>query len=333
MSDNQPKPTTTIGVLFTQLGTPDAPTPAAVRRYLKEFLSDRRVVDLNPWLWQPLLRGVILPRRSPRSAALYQKIWRDDGVSPLLHHTRALTRAVGERLGAGVLTRFAMRYGNPSLKTVIREMMASGVEKLLIFPLYPQFSAATTATTLDGIQAALADSRHIPTLRFSPPFHDDPGYIAALAGTVPEKRKTDNKRFFLFSFHGLPQRHVDEGDPYADHCQSTAQRLAEALKLPKERWRLTYQSRFGREKWLLPATDDVLSALPGEGIEHLTLLCPGFVADCLETLEEIAIQGRNQFLSAGGKEADYLPCLNGDTAWIEALTAMTRRELAGWLPG
>lgn len=333
MADGETERKTALGLLLVQLGTPDAPTAVAVRRYLGEFLSDRRVVDLNPWLWRPLLHGVILPRRAPRSAALYRKIWRDDGVSPLLHHTRTLTGAVAGRLGPGVLTRFAMRYGNPSLTRVIGGMLDQGVRKLLVLPLYPQFSASTGGSALDGVQAALAgrgpvSKRFVPDLRFVGDFHDDPGYIDALARSVPRDGGED---FFLFSFHGLPQRHVDEGDPYAGQCAATARLLADALGLPESGWRLSFQSRFGREPWLLPATDDTLRQLPGEGVRRLAVVCPGFAADCLETLEEMAIQGRRIFLEAGGESFRYVPCLNDDPVWIEALTALARRQLSGWL--
>lgn len=319
-----------IGVLFVQLGTPDAPTPAAVRRYLAEFLTDQRVVDIPRMLWLPLLHGIILRTRPQHSAALYQHIWRSDGVSPLLHYTQRQTQAIGQILETEkILVRFAMRYGNPSLTSTLHEMVASGVERLLIFPLFPQYSAATTASILDAVQAAFARCRFIPTLRFSQPFFANPNYIKALVEQIrshPPPHKTD----YLFSFHGLPQRHIQEGDPYADHCQQTAQLLAQALDLPDDRWQYTFQSRFGKEPWLTPATTTRLAQLPQTGCKRLTVICPGFVTDCLETLEEINIRGKKCFLAAGGETFHTVPCLNDSPQWITALAQITRQELAGW---
>lgn len=317
--------------MFVQLGTPDAPTPAAVRRYLTEFLSDRRVVDAPRMLWLPLLHGVILRTRPRHSAALYQHIWRSDGVSPLLYYTQKQTQAIGQLLESEkILVRFAMRYGNPSLTITLHEMVASGVERLLIFPLFPQYSAATNASILDAVQAAMAHRRFIPTLRFAQPFFANPDYINALAEQVRSSlppHETD----YLFSFHGLPQRHVHEGDPYANHCHQTAHLLAQALDLPDHRWHCTFQSRFGREPWLEPATDATLAQLPHKGCKRLTVICPGFVTDCLETLEEINIRGRKRFLDAGGETFYTPPCLNDSPQWIAALARITRQELAGWL--
>ncbi|MBF0368121.1 MAG: ferrochelatase [Magnetococcales bacterium] len=318
------------GLLLTQLGTPDAPTPAAVRRYLKQFLSDRRVVDLNRALWWPLLHGIILNTRPKRSAALYQKIWRKDGQSPLLHHTREVTLALQKRLGEGIQVQFAMRYGNPGIPSVLAKMLDQGVERLLLFPLYPQFSASTTASTADAFQAALAHRRFIPAFRMASPFYADPGYIAALAHQVRATPGYTPHALHLFSFHSLPQRHVDEGDPYGDHCAATAQRLANALGLADDGWRLTFQSRFGREPWLTPGTDTVLEALPKEGVKRVVAVCPGFVSDCLETLEEIGKTERQRFLAAGGESFLYVPCLNESPQWIDALTRIVRRELSGW---
>ncbi|MBF0296734.1 MAG: ferrochelatase [Magnetococcales bacterium] len=329
MSTLTPHPA--IGLLLAQLGTPDAPDTEAVKRFLREFLADRRVVDLPRWMWLPLLHGVILPTRSPRSAALYRKIWRVDGVSPLRHFTDRLAAGIAERLGPGVKVAIGMRYGAPALGTALRAMVAEGMERILILPLFPQYSCATTASIVDAAHAAFARERHLPTLRFAPPFFDLPAYIDALAETIRSAVAQPQDRFWLFSFHGLPQRFVAEGDPYADQCRVTARLLAERLGLPDSGWRLTFQSRFGREPWLTPDTASLLAALPGEGIRHVAVACPGFAADCLETLEEIAVAGRATFLAAGGESFVHAPCLNDRTAWIDALAELARRELSGWM--
>ncbi|MEO5349426.1 MAG: ferrochelatase [Magnetococcus sp. YQC-3] len=319
------------GVLFIQLGTPDAPTPAAVRRYLAEFLSDPRVVDLHRAIWLPLLHGVILRTRPQRSAALYQHIWREDGLSPLFHYTQQQAQAVAQALQAdGVVVHFAMRYGNPAMAVLLESMRHAGVERVLIFPLFPQYASATTASVLDAVQAALAKRRFIPTLRFAQPFFAHPGYIAAWCAQIRAQADLEQADCLLFSFHGLPQRHVDEGDPYAVHCQQTARLLADALQLPDDRWQISFQSRFGREEWLQPATDQLLAELPAQGKKRLLVVCPGFVSDCLETLEEVAMRGKEQFLAAGGEFYHCLPCLNDSPAWLSALTEMTRQELIGW---
>ncbi|MBF0262625.1 MAG: ferrochelatase [Magnetococcales bacterium] len=323
--------TPTIGVLLAQLGTPDAPEPEAVRRFLKEFLSDRRVVDLPRWQWLPLLHGVILPTRSPRSAKLYQKIWRPDGVSPLLYHTRRVTEGLAARLGSGIRVEFAMRYGTPAIADTLHTMTRAGIQRLLIIPLFPQYASATTASIVDAVALALAGERLQPTLRFAPPFFADAGYIRAVADVARARLDPTVPRDWLFSFHGLPQRFIDAGDPYAEQCRVTAQRLAEELHLPENRWHVGFQSRFGREVWLTPDTAGLLDDLPRQGKRDLAVLCPGFTADCLETLEEIAVGGAEIFRHAGGERFDYLPCLNDAPSWIEALTEITRRELSGWL--
>ncbi|MEO5334364.1 MAG: ferrochelatase [Magnetococcus sp. YQC-5] len=320
-----------IGVLLTQLGTPDAPEPHAVRRFLREFLSDMRVVDVSRWLWLPLLHGVILPTRSPRSAALYQKIWRSDGVSPLLHYSQVVTHGVGQRLGQGVQVRLGMRYGQPGVAPILHAMVAEGIRRILIVPLFPQYSSAATASITDAVCATFGQTRYQPALRFASPFFDAPAYIAALAANIQALFDSTASVDWLFSFHGLPQRFVNEGDPYADQCVETARLLAHSLALPKQRWRVSYQSRFGREPWLEPNTADILARLPAEGIRRIVVVCPGFVADCLETLEEMAVQGRETFLRAGGEQFVYLPCLNDLPVWIDALADMVQQELAGWL--
>ncbi|MEO5347523.1 MAG: ferrochelatase [Magnetococcus sp. YQC-9] len=314
----------------SQPGTPEAPEPAAVRRFLKEFLSDPRVVDLPRHFWLPLLHGVILPTRAPRSARLYGKIWREDGVSPLLHHTRRVTAGVAEQLGAGIRVEFAMRYGQPAIGETLHTMTCAGIQRLLIMPLFPQYASATTASVLDAVARAFAGERFVPALRFASPCFEEPGYIRALAESVRARLDPAEPRDWLFSFHGLPQRFVDQGDPYADQCQRTAQLLAEELHLEDDRWRIGYQSRFGREAWLTPDTAALLAGLPKTGKKNLAVICPGFAADCLETLEEIAVGGREMFHQAGGERFDYLPCLNDSSVWIDALSRIVRRELSGW---
>ena len=319
-------------LLFVQLGTPDAPTPAAVRRYLAEFLSDRRVVDLPRLLWLPLLHGLILRTRPQRSAALYQHIWREDGLSPLLHYTQRQTQSVGLDLQPeAIAVHFAMRYGNPSVATVLQTLREAGVERVLIFPLFPHYSGATTASVLDAVQGALARSRFIPTLRFAQPFFAHPGYIDAWSEQIRTQSLLDQADAVLFSFHGLPQRHVDEGDPYGMQCQQTARLLADALHLAADRWRISFQSRFGREPWLTPATDHTLAQLPAQGKRRLVVVCPGFVSDCLETLEEVAMRGKEIFMAAGGERFQMIPCLNDSPRWLAALAQMARQELRGWV--
>ncbi|MBF0340182.1 MAG: ferrochelatase [Magnetococcales bacterium] len=329
--DTKALPHPAIGVLLIQLGTPSAPDPAAVRQFLREFLSDRRVVDLPRWQWLPILHGIILPRRSPRSAALYQKIWRDDGISPLLHHSRAVTTGIQDRLGDAVQVALAMRYGQPGIAQTLHTMSRAGIQRLLIVPLFPQYSSATTATITDAVCGFYLRQRFQPALRFAAPFFQDPAYIKALGDTIRHHLDPAEPREWIFSFHGLPQRFAAEGDPYPDQCQQTARLLAEELHLSRECWHIGYQSRFGREAWLTPDTAHLLKNLPREGKPRLAIVCPGFVADCLETLEEIGVQGRENFLHAGGEEFHHLPCLNDSPAWIDALSSLIRRELSGWL--
>lgn len=325
-----------IGVLLLQLGTPDAPETVAVRRYLGEFLSDRRVVDLNRLVWLPLLHGVILRTRPAKSARLYKKVWTDEG-SPLAVTSRAQAAGVQQRLnrGAGrdaVVVRVAMRYGNPSLASVLDEFQALGVERLLAFPMYPQYAGATTGSSLEQLFKEIAGRRVVPAVRVLPPYFDDPDYIEAVARiverSVGEMDPLPDK--LMFSFHGLPKRYADEGDPYPSHCRATAAALANRLGWPEARVALTFQSRFGREEWLRPYTDATLDEL---GREHLRLLvvCPGFTSDCLETLEEIQMTGRERFKEKGGKAFTQVPCLNDDPFWLDTMARLARRELVNWL--
>ena len=318
------------GVLLCNLGTPDAPTPAATRRYLAEFLSDRRVVELPPLLWQPILHGIILRTRPARSAAKYQAIWRPEG-SPLLAHSQkqaALLRGyLGER-GCPVNVRLAMRYGQPSIASQLDELKASGCARVLVAPLYPQYSAATTASVSDAVGAWARRTRHVPELRFMGDFHDDPLYIGALAWQVRRHWQTQGRADRLvMSFHGLPERASALGDPYVRQCRKTASLLAGELGLKDGEWAISFQSRFGRARWVGPATQTVLRELGRAGPPSVEVICPGFVSDCLETLEEIAIEGRAAFMAAGGRQFSYIPCLNDQPAWLAALTAIVQRHL------
>ena len=319
-----------IGVLLVNLGTPDAASPRAVKRYLGEFLSDRRVVEISPLLWQPILRGIILNTRPKKSAHAYSQVWREDG-SPLAAITAAQARALQGAFGAGVTVDWAMRYGNPSIPERLAAMKAAGCERILIAPLYPQYCAATTATANDSAFATLAAMRWQPALRTLPPYHDDPRNIDALKASVEASLATLDftPQTILASFHGMPKRTLELGDPYHCHCQKTARLLAEALGRPLT---ITFQSRFGPAKWLEPATDTTLAALPGQGIKQVAIVAPGFSADCLETLEELSIRGRDTFLAAGGSDFAYLPCLNDSTIGVQLLRQILGQELEGWLP-
>ena len=318
-----------IGVLLVNLGTPPAADTASVRRYLKEFLSDRRVVELPPLLWQPILRGIVLTTRPKRSAHAYAQVWTDEG-SPLAAITRAQARALAGRFGDTVLVDYAMRYGEPAIGPTLAAMKEAGCERILVAPLYPQYCAATTATANDSAFAALAGMRWQPALRTLPPYHDDPIYIGALKASIEGAlaQLPFEPQRLIASFHGMPARTLQLGDPYHCHCQKTARLLSDALGRPLD---VTFQSRFGRAKWLEPATDIALAELPAKGVTKVALIAPGFSADCLETLEELAIRGRETFLEAGGTDFAYLPCLNAEPEGVAMLEALMRRELAGWL--
>ncbi len=318
-----------VGVLLVNLGTPDAPTPSAVKRYLKQFLSDRRVVEIPPIVWQPILRGVILNTRPKKSAHAYEKVWTDKG-SPLAWNTVAQTEALALRMGTTADVRYAMRYGNPSIDAQLKAMKADGCERILIAPLYPQYSGATTATVMDDAYATLAKMRWQMALRSLPPYHDDPLYIGALKTSLEASLATLDFEpdVVLASFHGMPQRTHDLGDPYHCHCRKTARLLSEAMGRPLE---VSFQSRFGRAKWLDPATDATMVRLAKEGKAKLAIFAPGFSSDCLETLEELAIQGKEEFIEAGGTHFAYMPCLNADAPGMDMLEALIQRELSGWI--
>ena len=324
------------GVLLCNLGTPEAATPAAVRRYLAEFLSDPRVVEIPSALWQPLLHGVILRRRPAASARKYQSIWLPEG-SPLMVFSRKqavlLRGYLGER-GLDVRVRLAMRYGQPSVAGELNALKAEGCTRVLVLPLYPQYSGTTTASVIDAVGDWARGARHVPELRFVNRFHDDAGYIRALAKRVQAHWLANGRPDrLLMSVHGVPQRTVDRGDPYLAECQETARLLAAQLGLREGQWQLSFQSRFGRAKWVGPATQATLEQLGRAGAKRVDVICPGFVADCLETLEEIAIEGRAAFQAAGGGELNYVPCLNDHPAWMAALASLVQRHLQGWPVG
>ena len=311
------------GVLLANLGTPDAPTQAAVRRYLRQFLSDRRVVDLPPAVWWPILYGIVLPLRPRRSAANYQRIWTPEG-SPLLAISRRQTEALRARLAERDMpVALGMRYGEPSIVSAIDELCREGVDRILVLPLYPQYSSATTASTFDAVAASLRRAPYVPEFCLLGDYHDQPWYIEALASSVREAwgERSPAERLIM-SFHGMPEKTRDAGDPYFDRCQTTSRLLAEALSLSEDRWIMTFQSRFGAAKWLEPCTDQTLKDLAQQGVTSVDLICPGFAADCLETLEEIAIANRELFLEAGGKEYHYIPALNEREDHIAGLVGM-----------
>lgn len=323
-----------LGILLTNLGTPDAPTPKALRRYLREFLWDPRVVEFPRLLWWLILNGVILNIRPSRSAHAYAKIWTEEG-SPLLTHSRAQAEALSRRLEkecpGPVSVALAMRYGSPSIEMGLAELREAGAERLLVLPLYPQYSGSTTGSTFDAVAKVLSQWRWVPELRFINHYHDHPAYINAMAAHIRASwQKNGRGEHLLLSFHGVPRRYLLAGDPYHCHCQKTARLLAEALDLKEEDWTLGFQSRFGREEWLKPYVDGLLRQWPSEGKRSIDVFCPGFAADCLETLEEIAMQNRELFLVSGGHQYTYIPALNENPDHIEALAGILLGHAAGW---
>lgn len=323
-----------VGVLLVNLGTPDAPTPKAVRRYLKEFLSDPRVVEIPKLVWWPILNGIILNVRPKKSAHAYAQVWGPDG-SPLASITKGQAAALQAQLGDGIMVRWAMRYGNPAMGAVLAEMKAAGCERILIAPLYPQYSGATTATVIDELGRQLAAMRWQPSTRTLPPYYDDPLHIAALRDDLARQLRALAfvPEVLLLSFHGMPDRTLHLGDPYHCQCRKTARLVGKALaaEFPGLRIETSFQSRFGRAKWLEPYTEETLTRLAGSGVKRLAIAAPGFSADCLETREELAIRGREVFEEAGGLEFAALDCLNTSSGGMAMLEALVRRELGGWI--
>jgi ferrochelatase len=320
-------------ILYCNLGTPDEPTPGAVRRYLAEFLSDPRVIEIPRWLWSPLLYGVILPFRSSKSAAKYASIWTAEG-SPLKLWTdkqaKLLQGWLGEQ-GHRVKVRYAMRYGNPSMASQLDALKAEGATRILILPAYPQYSATSTASVIDAAMNWSAGIRNLPELRFVNRYHDDRGYVQALARGIERYwREHGRGDHLVMSFHGVPERTLHLGDPYHCECLKTARLVGARLGLEQDQFTVTFQSRFGKAKWLQPYTEPTLRALAQRGIARVDVICPGFTGDCLETLEEIAMEGRQAFLTAGGKDFHYIPCPNDDPAWIAALGGIAQQHLSGW---
>jgi len=316
-----PAPT---GVLLIQLGTPDEPTTPALRRYLRQFLNDPRVVDVNPLLWKPLLHGVILRTRPRRSAALYKRVWTDEG-SPLLVHTQNLTAGVAQALGDEYLVKFGMIVGNPALGGTMDELMTAGCRDVIVLPLFPQFSSATTASAFDAVAKWTETQKNLPSLHFVRSFPDHPAFIEALRQSVVDAGVTPTKdEPLLISFHGIPKRYVAEGDPYAGECDRTADALAKSLGLEDDVWRIVYQSRFGRDEWLQPYADATVGKLPSDGVTSISVITPSFVADCLETIDEIGRELRETFEAGGGKGYTRVDCINAGQPAIDAIAQIVR---------
>lgn len=325
---------TATGILLLNLGTPDEPTPAAIRRYLAEFLSDPRVIEMPRLLWKLILHGVILRIRPSKVSHAYKAVWTEQG-SPLLQITREQTRKIEQQLKTKmkgqIAVEFGMRYGNPSIASAMNKLMSANIERLIVLPLYPQYSATTTASSFDAIAKELLQWRRIPALRLITQYHDHNGYIDSLVKSIQQFREKQGEAdILLFSFHGLPKRYLLAGDPYYCHCQKTARLVAEKLGLAKSQWRISFQSRVGREEWLKPYTDELLLELAKTKETSVQVICPGFSADCLETLEEINMQNRDLFIENGGTHYDYIPALNADEAHIHFLSELILNESGDW---
>ncbi len=326
-----------IGVLITNLGTPDAPETGALRRYLREFLSDPRVVEVPRFIWFFILNLVILVIRPPRSAHAYKRVWTEEG-SPLLVHSENQLKGIRERLqktyGDDVVVKLGMRYGNPSIASQLQEMEDEGVRQLLVLPLYPQYSGSTNGSTFDALAKDFTQRRWIPDLRFISHYPDYPPYIQAMAEHIRAFReKNGSADKLIFSYHGVPKRYLLNGDPYFCECHKTSRLLAAALGLSDEQWMTTFQSRFGREEWLQPYMDVTMKSLPGDGVKSVQVFCPGFSADCLETIEEIDMENRGYFEQAGGESFAYIPALNAEPVHLDALTQLISENLQGWEGG
>jgi ferrochelatase len=320
-----------IGVLLIQLGTPDAPTAPALKRYLRQFLSDSRVIE-SAFVRRVIVPLFVLPRRPAQSAEKYRRIWDADTGSPLLHYTRRQAELLQQALPDDSV-RFGMQIGNPAIGEVVSDMIAGGVDRLIALPMYPQYSAATTASATDALFKALLRERRVPALRIVAPFFSHPAYLDAQSTIIRDAlaRLPHAPEHFVVSLHGLPEQHVARGDPYPEQCKETASALAQRLGWPRERWTMTYQSRFGRDEWLKPSTDDVLASLAARGVRRVFIITPGFTADCLETIDEIEHESAAKFREAGGEALDRCACLNDHPAWIAALVRIVRDEGAAWL--
>jgi ferrochelatase len=320
-----------VGVLLIQLGTPDEPTVPALRRYLRQFLSDPRVIEAPRWKWRLILSLFILPFRPKRSAAKYRRIWDPITGSPLLHYTRRQTESLQERL-PGLAVTFGMQVGNPSVAEAVRTLVGMGIERLVALPMYPQYSATTTASATDVLFHALVKERQVPALRVVPPYYSHPAYLDAVATIVREHlgRLQWQPDHYVLSFHGIPIRYAQAGDPYATHVKRTTAALVDRLGWARSMWTQSFQSLFGREPWLRPYTDDVLKNLAKAGKRRVFIATPGFTADCLETIDEIGFESKEVFRHAGGEELYRCPCLNDHPAWIEALRTLVLEEAQGW---
>lgn len=320
-----------IGVIIANLGTPSEPTPGAVYKYLAQFLSDKRVIDLPSIVWKPLLYGVILPLRSPKVAKLYQEIWTDNG-SPLRYYTQSLSDKLNQAYGAesNIECVSAMSYGEPHISGALERFNQAGIKDIVVLPLYPQYSATTTAVICDQLSESFAKTRHIPQVRTVMEYCDKPQYIEALANSVTKQwANTGQKEKLVMSFHGMPQRYVDAGDPYQAHCERTANALAAKLGLKKDQWLITYQSRFGKAQWLTPYTDKTLEKLAEEGVKSVDIICPAFAVDCLETIEEIEQENKEVFLSAGGESYQYIKALNDNVDHVNTLKGLIDHQIEG----
>ncbi len=340
------------GFLLIQLGTPDAPTAEALKPYLRQFLSDPRVIETKPysktyllpgqtrvarrsppaWLWSIILNAIIVPFRSAASAKKYARIWDEKTGSPLMHWTKRQTESVQARF-PGTPVRYGMMVGNPSVESVVCEMLASGVDRIVALPLFPQYSSTTTASATDALFKSMLKLRVVPALRFVPPYYDHPAYIEAVAAVIRDDlaKLGWEPEHFVFSFHGIPQKYAQRGDPYATHVMRTTRALVKALGWPRDQWTQTFQSRFGKDPWLKPYTDDVLEQLAKKGVKKVMVMLPGFTADCLETVDEIGRESEEVFHKAGGEKLRACPCLNDHPKWIDALEAILRDESRGWI--
>ena len=325
-----------IGVLLVNLGTPDGHDEVSMRRYLKQFLSDKRVIELPTWKWWPILNLIILRTRPKKSGEAYATIWNNElDEGPLRTYTRSQAEQLAKRMSVeeNLIVDYAMRYGQPSIKDKLNALKEQGCERILIYPLYPQYAASTTATVNDDAFDALKEMRWMPAIRTVPAYHDDPVYIDALAKSIENHLETLDfvPERVIASFHGIPQRYFDNGDPYHCHCHKTSRLLEQRLGWEKGRLMTCFQSLFGKEEWIKPYTDKTLEALPAEGVKNIAIFNPGFVCDCLETLEEIAIEGKETFLEHGGENYSHIPCLNDDDIGMDVIENVVRRELSGWL--